>query len=65
MEGVASADVPAAAAYSHARIRTLLSFTVKPVPEPSAWALLFIGLGVVGAAARARRVRPACSPSWQ
>jgi PEP-CTERM motif len=65
MEGVASTDVPPATAYSHARIATFLSFTVTPVPEPSAWALLFIGLGVVGVAAHARRVRPACLPAWR
>jgi len=37
-------------------IGPIASFTLTAVPEPGAWALMLIGLGVVGALAR-RRVR--------
>jgi PEP-CTERM motif len=37
-------------------IGPIASFTLTAVPEPSAWALMLIGLGAVGALAR-RRVR--------
>ncbi|MBU6166743.1 MAG: PEPxxWA-CTERM sorting domain-containing protein [Alphaproteobacteria bacterium] len=36
-----------------------ISYSVQAVPESASWALLIAGFGLVGAAARARRLRPA------
>jgi hypothetical protein len=33
------------------------SFSIAPVPEPETWAMMLLGLGVVGYAARRRAAR--------
>jgi hypothetical protein len=40
---------------SDRKVGSLLSQTISPVPEPQAWAMLFGGLGVLGALARRRK----------
>lgn len=40
---------------SHYNDSTGLSATITSVPEPAAWALMIVGFGLVGSAARSRR----------
>ncbi len=39
------------------------NFSISAVPEPSAWALMVVGVGMVGLAARRRRVQSAATPA--
>jgi hypothetical protein len=49
-------------AFGNARHSLQLSGTITAVPEPGAWGLLLLGVGVTGASLRRRRARPAAAP---